>query len=306
MTSSVSVMSSQLLDLVDEHAQLERLATGFVFTEGPIWNQEGGYLLFSDIPADVMQRWDPDAGVTVARTPNNNGNGMTYDAEGRLLVCEHGPRRVVRLDGRWTSTTLASHLGSDRLNSPNDVVIRSDGTIYFTDPTYGVEGDGDLGFRGLYRIDPTDGEVHFIDSDFDQPNGLCFSPDESLLYVDDSERGLVRVFDVHPDGSLSEPRLFFAGMLTDSRSDGIPDGMKCDQLGNIYSTGPHGIWIINPDGEQLGLIRVPEVAANLNWGGADWQSLFITATTSLYRIDMKVAGRVEPYMGSSNSSAPGV
>ncbi|NNC92339.1 MAG: SMP-30/gluconolactonase/LRE family protein [Acidimicrobiia bacterium] len=296
MSTSISVLSPRLLDLVDEDAALERLGAGFVFTEGPIWNRDGGYLLFSDIPADVMRRWDPDQGVTEARKPNNQGNGMTYDAAGRLVICEHATRRVARLEADGTSTVLASHFGSTRLNSPNDVVIGSDGTVYFTDPTYGVDGEGDLGFRGLYRINPADGAVELVDPDFDQPNGLCVSPDGSLLYVNDTERALIRVFPVNPDGSLAAARPFFSGITSGIRSDGVPDGMKCDRLGNVYVTGPHGIWIIDPDGAHLGVIEVPEVAANLNWGGADWQSLFITASTSLYRITLKVAGRVEPYM----------
>lgn len=296
MSSIISVLSPQLLALVDGDASLERLGTGFTFTEGPIWNREGGYLLFSDIPADVMRRWDPEQGITEARKPNNKGNGMTYDAEGRLVVCEHATSRVVRLEADGTSTVVASHFGGAQLNSPNDVVIGSDGTIYFSDPTYGVEGEPELGFQGLYRVDPEDGAVHLVDADFEQPNGLCLSPDESLLYVNDTERALIRVFSVNPDGSLSDARLFFAGITSGTRSDGVPDGMKCDRLGNIYVTGPQGIWVIDPGGEHLGVIEVPEVASNLNWGGSDWQSLFITATTSLYRINLKVAGRVEPYM----------
>jgi gluconolactonase len=296
MSSVISAVSPRLLELVDEDASLDRLATGFTFTEGPIWNREGGYLLFSDIPENVMRRWDPDQGAGEARKPNNNGNGMTYDAGGRLVICEHATRSVVRLDADGASTIVASHLGARRLNSPNDVVIGSSGTIYFSDPTYGVDEEPELEFQGLYRIDPEAGDVHLVDSDFTQPNGLCLSPDESLLYVNDTERALIRAFNVDPDGSPSDPRIFFEGITSGNRRDGVPDGMKCDQLGNVYVTGPHGIWVIDPDGEHLGIIRVPEVATNLNWGGADWDSLFITGTTSLYRIDLKVAGRVEPYM----------
>ncbi len=296
MNSVISVVSPRLLELIDEGSPLERLATGFTFTEGPVWNAAGSYLLFSDIPEDVMRRWDPERGATEARKPNNNGNGMTYDAEGRLVVCEHATRSVVRLEADGTSTTVASHLGSKRLNSPNDVVVGSSGTIYFSDPTYGVDGEPELGFQGLYRVDPETGAVDLVDSDFTQPNGLCLSPDESLLYVNDTERALIRVFNVDPDGSPSDPRIFLAGITSGDRRDGVPDGMKCDRLGNVYVTGPHGIWVIDPGGEHLGTIGVPEVATNLNWGGPDWDGLFITGTTSLYRINLKVAGRIEPYM----------
>jgi gluconolactonase len=296
MSSTITVRSPRLLELVDENAPLERLAAGFTFIEGPIWNGAESYLLFSDIPEDVMRRWDPAQGATVARQPNNNGNGMTYDAAGRLVICEHATRSVVRLDADGTSTTVASHLGSKRLNSPNDVVISSNGTIYFSDPTYGLDEEPELGFQGLYRIDPEAGAVHLVDSDFTQPNGLCLSPDETRLYVNDSERSHIRVFDVAPDGSPSDSSIFMAGITSGDRRDGVPDGMKCDRLGNVYVTGPHGIWVIDPDGDHLGVIGVPEVATNLNWGGPEWDSLYITGTTSLYRISLQVAGRAEPYM----------
>jgi gluconolactonase len=300
--SSISIRSPRLLDVVDADASVERLATGFVFVEGPVWDGAGGYLLFSDIPADVMLRWDPAAGVGEARRPHNQGNGMTRDGLGRLVVCEHATHSVVRRepDGSWV--TLASHFGTDELNSPNDVVVGADASVYFTDPTYGrrpAESEGDehrLGFRGVFRIDPRDGEVHKIADDFAQPNGLCFSPDESTLYVNDTERAHIRAFSSTGGGPWRDVGVFFEGLTTGDPADGVADGMKADRLGNLYVTGPRGIWVVDPAGEHLGVIEVPEVAANLAWGGPGWKSLFVTATTSLYRIDMRVAGRVEPHM----------
>lgn len=293
--------SPLFFELVDEDAELERLATGFTFTEGPVWNPSGGYLLFSDMPDDVMRRWDPEGGITEVRRPNNKGNGMTYDREGRLLVCEHATSSVVRQEANGSFTTLASHYEGKELNSPNDVVVASDGSIYFTDPTYGrmpvfgVERETELDFRGLYRVTP-DGQLQLLAADFAQPNGLCFSPDEALLYVNDTQQAHIRVFDVQPDGSIANGRLFREGIGTDDPADGRPDGMKCDREGNLYVTGPGGIWVLAPDGEHLGTIEVPEKAANLHWGGTDWQTLFITASTSLYRIRMRAAGRLEPFM----------
>lgn len=293
--------SPLFFELVEEDSELEQLATGFTFTEGPVWNPSGGYLLFSDMPDDVMRRWNPENGITEVRKPNNKGNGMTYDREGRLLVCEHATSSVVRREADGNFITLASHYEGRELNSPNDIVVASDGSIYFTDPTYGrmpvfgVERETELDFRGLYRIDPG-GHLQLLAADFAQPNGLCFSPDEALLYVNDTQEAHIRVFDVQPDGSISNGRLFREGIGTDDPADGRPDGMKCDREGNLYVTGPGGIWVLAPDSEHLGTIEVPEKAANLHWGGTDWRTLFITATTSLYRIGMRAAGRLEPFM----------
>src|SRR6266513_6243199 len=200
---AVQVKAPAFLELVDEDAELERLGTGFTFTEGPIWNPDG-FLLFSDMPGDVRRRWDPDSGVTEVANPSNKGNGMTLDNDGRLIVCEHVTSSVVRMDpdGRGGGReVLASHYEGRELNSPNDVVVKSDGAIYFTDPTYGrmpgfgLEREQELDFQGVYRIQPGNGEPQLLVDDFDQPNGLCFSPDESLLYVNDTTRAHIRVFD---------------------------------------------------------------------------------------------------------------
>jgi gluconolactonase len=294
---------SKLAELVD--GELERLGTGFTFTEGPIWNKEGRFLLFSDMPGDVRRRWDEENGVQEVMRPSNKGNGMTYDRNGRLLVCEHSTSSLVRIDHDGTGSgreVLASHYDGKELNSPNDVIEASDGSIYFSDPWYGrmpvfgVERERELGFQGVYRIPPGGGDLQLLVDDFEQPNGLCFSPDESLLYINDTPRAHIRVFDRQDDGTIANGRMFFENIGSGVIEEGIPDGMKCDEQGNIYVTGPGGIWVISPEAEQLGVIEVPENTGNLNWGGDDWKELYIPSTTSVYRIRMKVAGNRLSYM----------
>jgi gluconolactonase len=302
---AVDVKSEKLFELVDREAQVEKLASGFTFTEGPIWNKAGRYLLFSDMPGDIRRRWSEDDGVVEVADPSNKGNGMTYDANGRLLVCEHVTSSLVRMDPDGTGSgreMLASHYDGKELNSPNDVIVANDGSIYFSDPWYGrmpvfgVERERELGFQGVYRIPPGAGDLQLLVDDFEQPNGLCFSPDESLLYINDTPKAWIKVYDVGSDGSLSNGRLFFEGVGTGEIEKGIPDGMKCDEQGNIWVTGPGGIWVISSGGEHLGTINVPENTGNLTWGGQDWQSLFIPSSTSLYRVKTKVGPRREPYM----------
>ncbi|HHZ91352.1 TPA: SMP-30/gluconolactonase/LRE family protein [Candidatus Poribacteria bacterium] len=287
---SLDVRSAKLLDLVDSEAQVEQIGTGCVFTEGPIWNAEGDFLLFSDIPANQMKKWSPDSGITTFRQPSGKSNGLTYDKQKHLIACEHANRRVSRTEPDGTVTTIASHYEGKKLNSPNDVVVKSDGNIYFTDPPYGLtamygeEGGQELDFQGVYRLSGQ--ELTLLVEDFDRPNGLCFSPDESILYIDDTARMHVRAFDVQPDGTLANGRIF----AEEEGENGVPDGMKVDQQGNVYLTGPDGIWIFDPAGTHLGVIQVPEVTANLGWGEDDWKTLFITATSSIYRIQLKVSG----------------
>jgi len=288
--------------LLDEHAEVERVADGFEFTEGPVWNPREARLYFSDIPGDTIHTWDEADGVQVFRRPSHNSNGLTLDAQGRLIACEHGSSHVTRQEPDGEVVVIASHYQGRELNSPNDAAVRSDGAIYFTDPPYGrnpehgVERDRQLDFQGVYRIPPEGGEPRLLVDDLARPNGICFSPDERLLYVDDTERMHVRVFEVAADGSLLDGRVFFE----ETRADlprGVPDGMKADEHGDVYCTGPGGIWVAGPDGEVLGIIRTPESAANLNWGGPDWNTLYITATHGLYRVQMKVRGAHTPYMG---------
>jgi gluconolactonase len=301
------VRSEAIGRLVDENVEVERLGTGFTFTEGPIWNPEGQFLLFSDMPGDTRRRWDEQNGVQVVVSPSNKGNGMTLDANGRLLVCEHSTSSVVRMDPDGADTnreTLASHYQGKELNSPNDIVVASDGSIWFSDPWYGrmpgfgVERERELGWQGVFRIPPAGGDPELVvgQDEFEQPNGLCFSPDESLLYINDTPRALIRVYDVGSDGTLSSGRLFFEGIGSGVIEEGIPDGMKCDEQGNIWVTGPGGVWVIGPGGEHLGTVRIPENVGNLTWGGPDWNWLFVPSSTSLYRVRTKVGPRREPYM----------
>ena len=266
----------------------ERIASGFEFTEGPVW-MPGGYLLFSDIPADRIYKWTPEGGAEVWRAPSGNSNGLTIDRQSRLIACEHGNRRVSRTEADGSVVTLADRYQGGRLNSPNDVVVRSDGTIYFTDPPYGIEPEErEQPCNGLYRILP-DGTLELLVDDFDRPNGLAFSPDESILYVDDSPRRHVRAFDVRRDGTLTRSRVI-ADM--DHPQPGSPDGMKVDAEGHLYVAGATGVWVFDPDGTGLGVIVTPERPANLAWGDVDRKTLYVTARTSLYRFRVKVPGRV--------------
>ncbi len=299
----VDVRSDQLSRLVDPNVEVERLATGFTFTEGPIWHPRDEYLLFSDMPADIRRKWTPDGRVEEVRNPSNKCNGMTYDADLNLLVCEHSTSSVVRERPDGTRETIATHYRGKELNSPNDIVVHSSGAIYFTDPTYGrwpgfgVEREQDLDFQGVYRIPPGGGELQLLADDFGQPNGLCFSPGESLLYVNDTERALIRVFDVQADGTLANGRVFAEGIGDgDVAKGGLVDGMKCDEEGSIWVTGPGGVWVFSPAGEHLGVVGIPESVGNLHWGGSEWKWMFVAASTSLYRFQTTVAGRREPFM----------
>ena len=296
------VRHSEFASLVDPGAPVRQIGSGFIFTEGPLWHPTEHYLLFSDMPGDVRRRWDEAGGVREVMRPANKCNGMTYDAELNLVICEHATSSLVRLTPDGRREVLASHFEGKELNSPNDVCVRSDGTIYFTDPWfgrmphYGVERPRELGWQGVFRVSP-DGALHLVvdKRQFDQPNGLCFSPDESKLYVNDTTRALIRVYDVAPDGSLSHGRLFAQGIQS-SREAGLPDGMKCDAKGNIWVTAPGGIRVYSPRGAQLGTVRIPEMPANLHWGGSEWRTLFVCATTSVYAVETKVGPHVEPFM----------
>ena len=259
-----------------------KVAGGFQFTEGPVWHPEG-YLLFSDIPAGIIYRYAPgsDEAPVPWRQPSGNSNGLTYDRAGRLLACEHGNRQVSRTERDGTITPMATHYQGARLNSPNDIVVRSDGSIYFTDPPYGIrEEERELPHNGLYRISP-DGALQLLETDFGRPNGPAFAPDESLLYVDDSPRREIRVFGVSAAGELTSDRLF---ATMESPEEGSPDGMKVDVTGHIYCTGPGGIWVYEPSGALVGVAAGPERPANLAFGDADLRTLYITARTGLYTL----------------------
>ncbi len=274
------------LDKLFQSLTMTRIATGFEFTEGPVWHPEG-YLLFSDIPADTIYRVEPDHSVSIWRQPSGNSNGLTFDRRGQLVACQHGNRRVTVTMPEGDIRGLATHYQGNRLNSPNDVVVRSDNSVYFTDPPYGIqERQRELSFNGVYRITP-DGEVILLVDDMGRPNGLAFSPDESVLYVDDSERRHIRAFDVAPDGSVSNDRIW-ADMS--SPDEGSPDGMKVDIEGNVYCTGPGGLWVFTPSAERIGIVRGPEQPANLAFGDRDRRKLYITARTSLYTLRTEIPG----------------
>lgn len=290
---TVDIRDRQFTDIVGQTVEFEKLGTGFLFTEGPLWHAEGRYLLFSDMPGDHQRRWSASEGITTFRKPCHMSNGLTWDREGRLIACEHATSRVTRTERDGRITVVASHYKGKELNSPNDVVVRSDGSIYFSDPTYGrseyygVPRATQLDFRGFYRVPPQGGEPQLMAGDFGQPNGLCFSHDERTLYVNDTDRQHIRAFAVRSDGSTDEGPVWAE---TTGEGAGGPDGMKIDSQGNVYCCGPGGIHVFDPKGQCLGVIRVPEYTANFAWGDDDLRSLFITASTSLYRIRVKVPG----------------
>lgn len=280
---------SGLQAIASSKAKVEKLSGAFKFIEGPVWDKRG-FLLFSDISANTIYKWTTDGQTSIFRHPAGRANGNTLDREGRLITAEHD-RRLVRTEKNRRLTVLVERYGSKRLNSPNDVVVKSDGSIYFTDPPYGISKDKEeLGFYGVYRRSP-DGTLMLLTREMVRPNGLAFSPDEKKLYVSDSENGQIRVFQVKSDGKLSNGRVF--AQLQEPEEKGVPDGMKVDVQGNIYCSGPGGLWVFSPNGQLLGKIIVPEVVTNLAWGDKDYKSLYITATQSLYRIRLNVEG-VQP------------
>jgi gluconolactonase len=289
---SVEIRDDRFRAIVGEDATVERIATGFDFTEGPIWHPRDHWLLFSDMPGNHMRRWSEKEGITTFRKPSNMANGNAFDREGRIVTCEHATSRVTRTGDDGRIEVLASHYEGKELNSPNDIVVRSDGSIWFSDPSfgrmeyYGVPREAELPFRGVYRIAP-DGALTLVADDFDQPNGLCFSLDEQRLFINDTMRAHIRVFDVRADGTLAGGGVWAE---TTGEGDGVPDGMKIDSKGNVWCTGPGGIQVFAPDATCLGVIAIPEGVANFTFGDPDLKGLFVTASTSLYRVPVKVAG----------------
>lgn len=293
--ADVQVESPKKFDRVlARDAKVTRLATDFGFTEGPTWiaGAAGGYLVFSDIPKNELKKWSP-AGIAEFRKPSQNANGNTTDATGRLLTCEHSGRRVAILERDGTLRTLVDSFEGKKLNSPNDVVVMSDGTVWFTDPEYGLPTDPQTKQRVgkeqagnyVYRHDPKTGRTTAVVKDFVQPNGLAFSPDERRLYVADSGAPKhIRAFDVLADGTLSGSRVFC------KIDKGGPDGIRVDRDGRVWSSSGDGVQIFSPDGILVGRILLPESAANLCFGGADGKTLFMTARKSLYSIPVKVPG----------------
>jgi len=265
--------------------QVEPVATGFKFVEGPVWSRDGR-LLFSDIPADTLYAVVPGKPAEVWRKPSQQANGNTFDRQGRLISCEHASRRVTRTAQDGKVTAIAEHFDGKRLNSPNDVTVAKSGEVYFTDPPYGVkEQDRELTFSGVFRIG-SDGKVTLLHDALPRPNGLVFSPDERTLYVADSQEGFIYSFPVRPDGTLGERHT-----LVDLRGDkpGVPDGIRVDQEGNIYTGGSGGLYQVSPSGQKLRFIPFKESVTNVAFGG-DGKWLYVTAGTGVYRLRTEVAG----------------
>jgi gluconolactonase len=285
--------AERLGTIVDAGSTPEQLATGFRFVEGPSWHATEAALYFSDIIGNAQYRWHEGDGVSTFRAPSFMANGTTWDPQGRLLVCEHAGSRVSRVDLAGNYEILVSHFDGKQLNSPNDIVVKSDGCIHFTDPpygrnaTHGVLREQELDFQGVYRLDPETRELTLLVDDFAGPNGLCFSVDESRLFINDTVRQHIRVFEVAADGSLLNGRLFAE---TGGSEPGVADGMKFDQAGHLYCCGSGGIHVFDAEGKRLGIIRLPEPPANFTWGGADLHDLLITARQSLYRLRVKIPG----------------
>jgi gluconolactonase len=302
--------------LISPDAHIEKLKDGFGFLEGPVWvhSSKPGYLLFSDIPANAIDKWTPDGKVTTFLAKSgfagddpgdagyqlNNGhkvvtlygsNGVTFDKQGRVTWVQHGDRGVMRLEKNGKRTVLASRYEGKRLNSPNDLVYKSDGALYFTDPPFGLRKLNDdpkkeLPYAGVYLL--SKGKLQLIIKDLQAPNGIAFSPDEKFLYVNDSFTKKYWRYEVQADDTVVNPKLFMD--MSASKEDGVPDGMKVDQKGNIYGAGPGGVWVMSPEGKHLGTIKPLENPANLAWGDADGKTLYFTAVTGLYRLRVNVAG----------------
>ncbi len=286
-------VSSNLDRLLAVDQEIQELGSGFGGdggpAEGPLWWSDGGYLLFSDIHNNRRMKWSPDEGVTLFQQPTNHANGLTRDLKGRLLACEHSARRVTRQDSDGEITTIANRYRGSRLNRPNDVIVKSDGNIYFTDP--GAPAPGlDLDYSGVYMVSPDLDEITLLVGDFITPNGIAFSPDESVLYVNDTRRQHIRAFDVQPNGTLA---LASDRVLCDLSGDrpGVPDGMKVDIEGNIYCGGSGGVWVIAPDGNHLGtIVHGHDASTNVAFGGEDWKTLFFTTWNTVGSVQVNIPG----------------
>ena len=301
MDEQIIIEDARMTPLLQPGARLERLWTGAVWSEGPV-SWEDGSVTWSDIPNNRMLRWRPGGETSVFRSPSNHTNGHTRDREGRLVSCEHSGRRISRTEADGTVVTLVDRIDGKRLNSPNDVVVKSDGTIWFTDPPYGIisnhEGvlaESEIGANHVYRFDPQTGVITIARNDFEKPNGLAFSPDEKLLYISDTSRSHdrdgnhhIRVFDV-VDGCRLENGRVFAVI-----EPGLADGFRLDINGNVFSSSADSIQVFAPDGTRLGKIMVPEVVSNCVFGGLNRSTLFVTASTSLYSIELATQGSIRP------------
>lgn len=296
--------------LIPKDAKIEKLAGGFKWTEGPVWVDSGKYLLFSDIPPNVIDKWKEGEGVTVFLKPagyegkdsklkEGGTNGLTLDSQGRLVACDHGERRVYRLENGKKITLADKYMGK-RLNSPNDLTYKSNGDLYFTDPPYGLMTQGkegfpgkELDFQGIYRLGK-DGKLTLLNKEMSRPNGIAFSPDEKTLYVanSDPDKAVWMAFPVQDDGTLGKGKVFFdAASFVKSKKKGLPDGMKVDLAGNVFATGPGGVFVFSPDGTLLGILDTDEPTANCAWGD-DGSTLYICANDKLARIKTSTKGKI--------------
>jgi gluconolactonase len=292
----VEQLASELEKIISPSEPIQQLADGFGGSlgpaEGPVWWKEGGYLLFSDIHNNRRMKYEPGKGVSVFLEPTNRANGLTRDLQGRLIACEHDSRRVTRQEPDGSITVVANSFQGRQLNRPNDVVVKADGCIYFTDPwtNPAAPQQWDLTFSGVYRVTPDLGTMTLLVGDFVIPNGLAFSPDESVLYINDSRRGHIRAFDLMSNGTLAKQtdRIF-----VDLRGDepGVPDGMKVDVEGNVYCGGAGGIWIVDPKGKKLGrIVHGAPATTNMAFGGDDWRILYFTSRNQLGAVNVKIPG----------------
>jgi len=287
------VFSSAMKQIIDDRATPKKLKSHFLFTEGPVWLDAESCWLFSDIAGNTIHRLDDRGRLSVFRRPSQMANGNTLDMEGRLLTCEHATSRVTRTESDGRITVLASHYQDMQLNSPNDLVVDRSGNIYFTDPLYGrmefygVRRHSELPFCGVYRIPARGGSPQLLVQDFDQPNGLCLSLDDSMLFINDTRRYHIRVFKIDADGSLSGGKIWAE---TKGDAPGTPDGMKIDVTGNLYCCGPGGVHVFDPEANCIGVIVCPEEVANFTWGGRDRLMLLMTAQTSVYQFPVKIPG----------------
>ncbi|MCY3832393.1 MAG: SMP-30/gluconolactonase/LRE family protein [Chloroflexi bacterium] len=291
--ADLDVHDQRLRELFADDAELETISTGHRFLEGPAWHPYEEHLRFSDILGNATLQWSEADGLSVYRANSHMANGNTYDQQGRLLSCHHGSSRVTRMDDAETMIVLASHFQANELNSPNDIVVKSDGAIYFTDPPYGREGkvgiprERELNYCGVYRLAPADLALTLLSTDFNRPNGLCFSLDESLLYINDTPEQTIHVYNVNEDGTLAKGRLF---AKTGGDGPGGPDGMKIDCQGNIYCCAGGGLQVFAADGTQLGRLRTPMQITNVAFGDADLRGIYLTGITTLYRVRALVPG----------------
>jgi gluconolactonase len=306
-SGKVERLDARLDRLVPKDATLEKIADGFNWVEGPVWDRRGGHLLFSDIPANAVYKWKENHGVSLFLKPSGytgsapfegrepGSNGLVIDGSGRLLLAEHGDRRITRLEADGHKTTLIDRFEGKRFNSPNDLVLKSNGDIYFTDPPFGLPGTfndprRELAFCGVYRLS-RDGRLTLLTKEIKAPNGIAFSPDEKTLYVTDvsAERPAWLAYDVKEDGTITNGRIFFDAKPFTKNRRGAPDGLKVDREGNLFATGPGGIYIFAPDATLLGFIETGVPTANCAWGN-DGSVLYITADKAIYRIKLNTRG----------------